>query len=391
AYVEVHYKTGFALGFWSSLMIPLSVMLGLIGFCLYRFRETKAMSFGQMLEMRYSRGLRIFSAALRSISEMLANMIMPAIAARFFIYFLDLPTAFSFFGIEISTFRFIIVLTLTLAISLICFGGELSIIITDSIQGIICYPLMAVFVILILLKFSWGDQIVPVMMDRVPEESFLNPYEVSQLRDFNLFFLGVNCFQMILHYGSWITCSSSTAKSPHEQKMAGLLGSFRGALNSLLYVLIAIALLTIMNHKDWAEDAKIIRDDISTKVAVDIVEDAALREKLITNLKAIPPQRHEIGVQPPLSDKQNLDTVYFETAHKTFNDNVQDQAASNLLFQKFKTLFHQTILASGMRQMLPGGMLGLFCLLMVLAMLSTDDSRIFSASQTVTQDVIMLW
>ena len=389
AFVEVHFKTGFALGFWNSIILPLSVMLGLIGFCLYRFRETKAMSFGQLLEMRYSRGLRIFSAALRSLSEMLANMIMPAIAARFFIYFLDLPATFRICGLEISTFRFIIVLTLTLAIALICFGGMLSLVITDSIQGIICYPLMAVFVILILMKFSWGDEIVPVMMDRSKNESFLNPYEISELRDFNLFFLGVSCFQMVLHYGSWITCSSSAAKSPHEQKMAGLLGTFRGSLNSLLYVLIAIALLTMMNHSNWADDAKIVRDDISVRVAKDIVDDEAVREKLITTLRAIPPQRHEIGVDPPLSDKRNLDTTYFEAAHKSLNENIDDQALSNLVFQKFKTLFHQTILASGMRQMLPGGLLGLFCLLMVLAMLSTDDSRIFSASMTVTQDVIM--
>ena len=34
-------------------------------------------------------------------------------------------------------------------------------------------------------------------------------------------------------------------------------------------------------------------------------------------------------------------------------------------------------------------MLGLFCLLLILAMISTDDSRIYSATVTLTQDVIM--
>lgn len=77
AFVEVHYKTGFAMTFWNNVILPLSLVLSLTGYCVYRFRETKAMSLGQFLEMRYNRPLRIFAAALRSLSEMLANMICP--------------------------------------------------------------------------------------------------------------------------------------------------------------------------------------------------------------------------------------------------------------------------------------------------------------------------
>ena len=64
AYVEVHYKTGFALSFWQSLILPVSVLMGLFGFFHYRYRQTKAMSVGQFLEMRYSRRFRIFAAGL---------------------------------------------------------------------------------------------------------------------------------------------------------------------------------------------------------------------------------------------------------------------------------------------------------------------------------------
>ena len=34
AYVEVHYKTGFAMSFWHSLLTPLTVFLGLTGYCI---------------------------------------------------------------------------------------------------------------------------------------------------------------------------------------------------------------------------------------------------------------------------------------------------------------------------------------------------------------------
>ena len=73
AYIEVHYKTGFALSFWQTLAIPLGIMLGLTGYCTYRFRETRAMSMGQFLEMRYSRKLRIFSPIVSFIFSSLCR------------------------------------------------------------------------------------------------------------------------------------------------------------------------------------------------------------------------------------------------------------------------------------------------------------------------------
>lgn len=163
AYIEVKYKTGFALSFWSNFMLPLTVVMGLTGYCTYRFRETRAMSLGQFLEMRYSRPFRIFAAALRSISEMLTNMIMPALAARFFIYFLDLPRHFTVFGLQVSTFMLILVIALFMAIFIIWMGGTLAVVITDSLQGMILYPLMVIFVIFVLVKFSWSSEIIPVI------------------------------------------------------------------------------------------------------------------------------------------------------------------------------------------------------------------------------------
>ena len=78
-YTEAHYKTGFAMAFWSNVLTPLSIVLGLTGFFTYRFRETKALSVGQFLEMRYNRPLRIYAATLRSVAELLANCMCPAL------------------------------------------------------------------------------------------------------------------------------------------------------------------------------------------------------------------------------------------------------------------------------------------------------------------------
>jgi len=389
AYVEVHYKTGFALAFWTKIIGPLGIVMGLFGYCTYRFRETKAMSLGQFLEMRYNRKFRIFASSLRSLSEMLANMIMPAIAARFFIYFLDLPHTLYVFGLAIPTFMVVVVICLTVSIGIICMGGTLALVITDAIQGMFCFPLIVVFVIFILYKFSWSNEIIPIMMDRVQGESFLNPYDLSKLRDFNLFFVFITVFATIFHRASWIGAGTSgAAKSPHEQKMAGLLGTWRASINAIFYVLIAVTIVTLLNHSNWAPQAKNVRDSVSAHISKELVSDSVKRKVFNARISAIPALYQKIGVDKPLSQKTNLDTPLLDTAHKTLKE-FEGETAGNAKFQQFRTLYHQMMLGQSMRQMLPPVLLGLFCLLMVLAMISTDDTRIYSATITLTQDVVM--
>ncbi|MBU0714723.1 MAG: sodium:panthothenate symporter [Verrucomicrobia bacterium] len=389
AFVEVHYKTGFALAFWQHITGPLGIIMGLLGFCIYRFRETKAMSLGQFLEMRYSRKFRIFAATLRSISEMLANMIMPAIAARFFIYYLGLPISVDIFGVGVPTFMLVVIICLTMAISLICMGGTLALVITDAIQGMFCFPLIVTFVVFILCKFSWTDQIVPVMIDRVQGESFLNPYDIANLRDFNLLMVVITVFAVIFHRASWIGAGTSgAAKSPHEQKMAGLLGTWRQSISAIFYVLIAVAIITLMNHRDWAPNAKVVRDNISARISEELLPDAVERAQFDKRLAAVPAQIHHISLDAPLSQDNNLDTPTLKTAHQALKD-YKGETAGNAKFQQFRTLYNQMMMAMSIREMLPPVLTGLFCLLMVLAMISTDDTRIYSATVTITQDVIM--
>ena len=415
SYIEMHYKTGFSVGFWSSVLTPLGIILGLTGCCHYRFRETKAMSLGQFLEMRYSRSFRIFAAALRSLAEMIANMIMPAIAARFFIQMLDLPDVFHVFGVPFSTYVCLMILFLTLAISLICFGGTLALIITDTLQGMILYPVLACFVIFLFWKFSITKEIMPTMADRVAGESFINPYDIGNLRDFNLFTMViVAAYGTIMNRANWIGAGYSTAaKTPQEQKMAGLLGSWRGAIITVFYLLIASSLITFLNHKSFASEANTARKNLATRVADDVFKnDPHCRDLVKDAVAAISPQVHEIGVDPPLSQTKNLDTAFLDVIHTALKDDarvrktteLQDSGMSdedkskalidaegiaNDKFQQCRTLFNQLNLSVTMRQLLPHGLFGLFALLLFLAMLSTDDTRIYSATLTIAQDVIL--
>ncbi len=386
AQVEAYYKTGIGITFWNQIMMPLGMIVALSGYCMYRYRATRALSVGQFLEIRYSRSLRIFGAVLRTFSETICNMIVPAISARFFIYLLGLPHKINLWGAEISTFALIIIFVLFLALFIIWHGGTVALIITDAMQFLFAYPILAIFAVFILCNFSWFGQIAPVLGDRMTGESFINPYDVKALRDFNLFALMVTIFSNILNRASWIGAGATAAgKTPHEQKMAGVLGSFRGGFSGMFYFLISILIIVVLTHADFAGKAKTIRDYISERVADEIVSSPEVKTKIITATRQLPVQKHRIGVDAPLTQKQNPDTPYMNVIH----DSLGYSAEGNAKFQEFRTLYHQLMLPVTMKYTLPVGLLGLFVLLMLMLMVSTDDSRIFSGAITTVQDIIL--
>lgn len=312
AMCEQKYQIGYGIDFWAKIIVPAGIIFSLTGYCTYRWRETKALSFGQFLEMRYNRPFRIFAAALRTASEMIANALSPAIAVNFFIYFLKLPHTFTVCGVEITTFSFILVTLIILALICIWPGGRVSLLLTDTFQGLLAYPVFVIITGYVLLNISWGAEIAPTMMDRVPGESFLNPYDVSRLRDFNIFSLVVWLFSTLLNRASWYgNDTSGSAKTPHEQKMAGILGSWRSGFSTVMLITLAIMVITIMNHRNYAPQAKVIRDALSAQAAAETIESDAERRQVIDAITAMPEQRHIIGEDQPLSRKANLDTNVF--------------------------------------------------------------------------------
>ena len=384
SYMEVHYMTGFSVAFWSTTSIMIGMFLGLTGWCLYRFRETRAMTLGQFIEMRYNRPLRVFASVLRVAADILTELFLPAIAARFFIYFFDLPFYYTVFGVKLSTYASLMVLTMSIALFIIFAGGSVALLVTDCIQGIMCYPMFMLIVFFALYKFSWSDHIVPVMFDRVPGQSFMNPFDISHMRDFNVFMLVVGVIKRILNRAVWISGGSQTsALNAHEQKMSGVLATWRAGFATLMQVLIAIMLIVMLNHKDFSNIAMKARRDLCSKTAEEVMPD--MRHKIEASVDAIGEQKHEIGVDEPLSQKKNLDTVYFDAASKIF----ADKPNANLHVQKFRTLYYQQLMPVTMRTLLPRWMLGLFMLLIVMIMISTDNSRIFIISTAMAQDLVL--
>ena len=131
---ERYYQTGSAIGFWGAIAAPVYLFMSLTGYCIYRWRQTKCLSIGQFLELRYgSRFFRVFCAILRVVAEMTTNAMGPAIATNFFIYYMGLPHKVMIMGIGLPCYAIIMFLCLVFAILFIWPGGRISLLITDCI------------------------------------------------------------------------------------------------------------------------------------------------------------------------------------------------------------------------------------------------------------------
>ncbi len=385
---ESNYQVGMAMGFWNAINVPLSVFMALTGYCVYRFRQTRCLSIGQFLELRYSHAFRIVAASIRTIAEMITNAIGPAVAVRFFIYFIGIPHRFDLFGLTVPTYGIIVALLLIIAVAVIWPAGRISLLITDSIQGIISYPIFVIFTVFVLSHISWFRDVAPVMLDRKAGESFLNPMDVSGLRDFNLFALMVTMIGNVLNRASWIgNDTSGTARNPHEQKMAGILGTWRNGFAYTMFSLVALFLITYMLAGRFASQARDVRVRLTAKVAEEVVANPATRARLIAGAAAIPAARHAIGTDAPYSRDSNPDTPFLENALDVLREEKTEHA--NLVFQKFRSLYNQMMMPTLLGGLFSPLLMGLFTLLMVMLLISTDDSRIFNASSTIIQDVVV--
>lgn len=236
--------------------------------------------------------------------------------------------------------------------------------------------------------------LAPILLDRVDGESFLNPYDIAKLRDFNLFALIVNLISSVINRASWIgNDTSNSGRTPHEQKMAGILGSFRNGFSMIMMILIGIITVVFMNSPEFAFNKdrfgvtnNEMRKILSERVAGEAITDPEVRSKVIETVRAIPDKAHDThDSNILLSQNDNLDTRYLNIVRNELGDTPEGRHS----FQKFRSLYNQMMMPTMMGKILPVGVMGLFCVLMVMLLVSTDDSRIFNAAGCIIQDMVL--
>lgn len=133
----------------------------------------------------------------------------------------------------------------------------------------------------------------------------------------------------------------TAAKSPHEQKMAGILGSWRNGFAFMMQMLLAVVLIVFLNNANFASEARQARINLSQQIVNETeATNPQLRQKVMEAVKNLPEQRRQIGVDKPLSTKHNIDTKYFDAVGKVYVKEL-GSAEGNAKRLNFQTLFNQ--------------------------------------------------
>ena len=322
---EMNYTAGFSPVWWGFVTGIVGIVAALSGWVLYRFRETRALTLPQFLEMRYSRKFRIFTGMLAWISGVANYGIFPAVSVRFFLYFCGIPSYWDLGFAVIPVFPLLVLAVLALGVWFATSGGQIAIMVTDFIQGMFCNVVFLVLLVFLFCAFN-RETIVSTLVslsENGDGRSLVDPFKSGAIRDFNPYFFIINTIAAFYSVGAWLGSQGFqvAARSPHEQKMAGLLGTWRAITQNVLFLFIPICAVAVMNRMEFVPLADQVRETLA-------------------------------GIENP---------------------QLRDQLTVPVVLLK----------------LLPGGLIGLFAAVMFAAMLSTDNTYMHSWGSIMVQDIIM--
>jgi SSS family solute:Na+ symporter len=144
-------------------------------------------------------------------------------------------------------------------------GGQISIMITECAQGMVSAVFMLIVAGFIWYSIQWPD-VVKALAQAPKDQSMLNPFHTSGVKDFNIWYYLIGIFGAYYSYMSWQGGQGffSSARTPHEQRMGNIIGGWRALPQGLLTTLLPLATLVIMRLPDHAAMAHSINATIAT-------------------------------------------------------------------------------------------------------------------------------
>lgn len=261
---EVISKSGFVLTWWGWLSVPVTLIVAISGWVIYRFRETRALTLAQFFEIRYSKRFRLFTGFLGFAAGMANFGIIPIIGARFMTYFLGLPPEVHLFGWGVPTHILLMTLLLGISLALTLSGGLITLMVTNCLEGMISMVFFLIIIIFLLTMFSW-EEITQVLETRPPGQSLLNPFDSMGLKDFNLWYVLMGLFGAVYRTMAWQNqgAYSTAAVTAHESRMGGIMANWKGLGNGAIITLLAVCAMTFLAHPDFASQSAAVQAEVA--------------------------------------------------------------------------------------------------------------------------------
>lgn len=336
---ELYMDAGLNAMWWEAVWALSGVYAAITGFGAYRFRQTRALTLAQFLEMRYGRAVRVISGVLSWVTGLISFGFFPGVGSRFFIYFCDLPQAFQCLGHTFSTFGVLMFVLIAISFFFVTFGGHIALLLTDFVQGAYTHVVSVIITVFLLVTvFDWG-QIIEVLQLAPADQSQINPAKTSGISEFNIWFFAVGLLARWYNVMSFSAEQTyvSAATSAHEGRMAATIHYVRWFAMTVFFMVIVLVCKVYLQHPDYAESGAAIHQRLAQ---VAVIEGASFND-------------------PHLA--------------ATTGDSVAKQ---------------QTV-SVALAEILPVGMKGLFCAMMLACLISTYDTIMHTLAAVFIQDVIM--
>ena len=149
--------------------------------------------------------------------------------ANFFIHYCGLPATYDFLGLAWPTYHSLLVALVGLSMYYNFDGGQIAVLVTDFFKSFFVNLVLVTILILLLVKFPLV-QIFEGLQIAEEGKSLLDPFSAGDVEGFDPTYFLIGLISMVINRMAWQGSQAYhvSAKSPHEAKMAGVLGSYRG-------------------------------------------------------------------------------------------------------------------------------------------------------------------
>ena len=254
---EMYYNAGFTAVWWQLITVVTTTAMLLSGWFFYRFRQTRALTLAQFLEIRYSKRFRIFAGLVAWVSGIVNFGIFPSVGARFFIYFCGFPDS-------MAVYALVMVVLLAFALLFTFLGGQIAVIVTDFIQGTFCNIMFVIIFIVVLSMVSWS-QITEALSTAPVDASLIHPFHTQGTEAFDVWYYLIFAFVMLYTCGIWqgSQAYNASALNAHEARMGKILGTWRILTQNFLMMILPICVYVFIRHSDFSSLAANVEGTIA--------------------------------------------------------------------------------------------------------------------------------